>query len=58
MLHAALGEPADGQKLAREARPLTPLGLTHELKQLRVATSFEHICDCRRITSTMTPQHS
>jgi hypothetical protein len=34
--------------LARESRPLTPLGLAHELEQLRIAASIEHIFDCRR----------
>jgi hypothetical protein len=30
LLHAALGEPAHRQQLARERRPLVLLGITHQ----------------------------
>ena len=47
LLHAAMGEPTHRHQLARERSPLSLLGLTHQLEQLTVTASFEHIFDYR-----------
>jgi hypothetical protein len=55
-LHAALGKPAHRQQLTRKPRPLSSLGLTHQLEQLRVTTSSEHIFDHRRFGGQTPPR--
>ena len=44
-LHAAMGELADRQQLARERGPLGLLGFTHGREQLRITSAFEHMFD-------------
>jgi hypothetical protein len=58
LIHAAHGEPAHRHQLARERSTLGLLGLTHELEQLRIITSFEHIFDSSGPTDIPPPTNA